>query len=178
MSRLFLLGSPGSGKGTISKILLKSLGQETRYYNVGGILREQADQDRHIKDTHSAGGLVDSDRVLGIFEDALAQESFLVDGSPRKYNEAQFVLEHNRWKENPGWLINLDIEEYVARDRLLRRGRFDDTVEIIDRRLNNHKNETMKSIQLFRQAGRVIDVRAEATPEIVARTILQALQHI
>lgn len=178
MTRLFILGSPGSGKGTVSKLLLESLGDTVRYYNVGGILREQADQDSHIKTTHAAGGLVNSDRVLSIFDDALSQDSFLVDGSPRKAAEGQFVLDHSKWQDNPGWLIYLDIERDVARERLLARGRFDDTEEVISKRLENHFNETIKSVELFRKAKRVIDVRADETPEVVARTIMQALQHV
>ena len=169
---------PGSGKGTVSKLLLKELGSDIRYYNVGGILREQASKDEHIKQVHSRGGLVNSDRVLSIFDDALQQEQYLCDGSPRRPEEAEYVLQHDLWKESPGYLIYLSLDEKTAMERLLTRGRFDDKEDIINNRIEEFNEITMQSIRLFEDAGRIITVSAEEKPEEVCSSVIKALSEL
>lgn len=174
--RLCLLGRPGSGKGTVSKLLLESFKDPSiRYYNVGGILREQASQDSHIRQIHAAGGLVNSDRVLGIFEDALSQDQFILDGSPRKSFEAEFILNHSLWRQAPGCLVYLDLDMNLAKQRLLARGRFDDTEETISKRFDDYSLETVKSIDKFKQANSLIVVNANNPPEEVCANIIKAL---
>ena len=176
--KLFVLGAPGSGKGTVSKLLLEALNSDVRYYNVGGILREQALTDAHIKKVHEEGGLVKSDRVLSIFDDALTQEQYLCDGSPRRPEEASYILDHASWIESPGYLIHLELSEEIARERLLNRGRFDDKDEIINKRFEEYRDTTMQSIRLFNEKNRVITIQAIQTPKIVCSNIIKALELI
>jgi adenylate kinase family enzyme len=174
--RLFLLGMPGSGKGTVSELLLSKLNNSSvRYYNVGGILREQAEKDKHIKETHAAGGLVTSDRVLGIFEDALSQESFVADGSPRRPEESEFILSHPKWTANPGLLIHLKISPELAKERLMSRGRFDDTEVTIQKRFDDYQLHTLKSVENFAKHKQLVEVDASVRPEAVCESILLAL---
>jgi len=177
--RLFLLGCPGSGKGTMSELLLSKLNNPSvRYYNVGGILREQAEKDQHIKDTHAAGGLVTSDRVLGIFEDALSQDSFVCDGSPRRPEEAEFILSHSKWISNPGLLIHLKINAELAKERLMSRGRFDDTEATIQKRFEDYKLHTLKSVEKFARHKQLVEVDASARPEEVCNSVLRVLYEL
>ncbi len=176
--RLFLIGIPGSGKGTVSKLLLEALSNDIRYYNVGGILREQASQDEHIKKVHADGGLVDSNRVLKIFDDVLMQEQFICDGSPRKLNEAEYIFNHLAWARSPGYLVHLDLDTSIARERLEHRGRFDDTPETIQNRFDNYFENTVQSIDLFKRKKRLVTVNAEASPTIVCDTIIKALSEL
>lgn len=175
MTKLFILGMPGSGKGTVSRLLLDKLGSDITYYNVGSILREQASSDNHIKTIHAAGGLVNSDRVLNIFDDALSQQNYLVDGSPRKENEAEYILSHQAWKDNPGTLVHLSLDSSIAKDRLLSRSRFDDKPEIIENRMKAYFEDTIRSVEKFKQASALIEVDATKTPEQVADDILKAI---
>ena len=174
-AKLFILGLPGSGKGTISKILRDHYGNSTRYYDVGAILREQATEDNHIKQVHAKGGLVDSDRVLNIFDDALSQDSYIVDGSPRKPNEAQYILTHPKWLDDPGILIHLNLDANVAKQRLLQRGRFDDAENILETRMQRYFDTTVQSVEAFTNANRCITIDAANDPNTVATTIIKAL---
>jgi adenylate kinase family enzyme len=175
--RIFLLGLAGSGKGTVSKLLLDLLNDSSlKYYNVGEILRSRSEEDNHIKQIHAAGGLVNSDRVLDIFENALQQDSFIVDGSPRKQAEAEFVLNHPNWKSNPGYLIHLEVDIDIARKRLETRKRFDDSPDIMSRRFEGFKQDTMKSINAFQDAGRLFTVDASQSPKEVCYDILKFIQ--
>lgn len=173
--RLFILGIPGSGKGTISKLLVDFFYGELKHFNVGEILRNRADNDSHIKETHAAGGLVNSDRVLSIFDEALEEDWFIADGSPRRPEEAQYVLNHPSWKADPGYLIHLDLDLSIARERLNARNRFDDSPEVINRRFEEFFTHTMKSIKAFEQEDRLVTINANQDPKAVCYDILQFL---
>lgn len=175
--KIFLLGSPGSGKTSVSELLMESL-SDYRYYDVGAILREQAANDEHIREVHAAGGIVNSDRVLNIFEDALSQQNAFVCGSPRKPGEASFILSHDLWKQSPGYLIDLDVSDEIAKARLSKRGRFDDGLDVVNERFRVYKEETKESVKLFQEANRVIRVDATGTPEEVRDTILYAISRL
>jgi adenylate kinase len=172
--RLFILGAPGSGKGTVSNELVSRL-PKAYYISVGAYLREQAKQDHHISQIHAQGGLVDSSRVLHVFDEVLQKESFICDGSPRKASEADYILKHPLWVKNQGFLLYLEVDLNTARNRLLSRGRFDDTIDVIDRRLEEFQTETMQSINLFREHGRLLTLDASVRPSQVADQIIRKL---
>lgn len=169
--RLCILGKPGSGKGTVSRILTEAL-PHIHYYNVGGILRDRAAQgDEHIQTVHAAGGLVNSNRVLDIIEEALNHESFILDGSPRKPEEALFVVSHTSWRKIPGFLIHLDISDAAAKERLLSRGRFDDSPDVINSRFDVFNHTTTQAIEVF--GSRCITINADQEPQQVATDIIR-----
>jgi adenylate kinase len=172
--RLFILGAPGSGKGTVSSELVLRL-PNAYYISVGAYLRERAKNDSHISQIHSQGGLVDSSRVLHVFDEVLSKESFICDGSPRRANEASYILDHPLWTENQGLLLYLEVDLNTARNRLLARGRFDDTIDLIDKRLEEFQTETMQSIELFRSRNRLLTFDASAKPNQVADEIMRKL---
>ena len=92
--KIILLGAPGSGKGTQSKLL----GDRYRIPQIatGEILRtavkEQTSLGRQAKETMEAGQLVTDDTVLGIIEERLMQpdteSGFILDGFPRTIPQA------------------------------------------------------------------------------------------
>lgn len=173
--RLCILGRPGSGKGTVSSLLNEKL-KEIKYYNVGQILRERAMQgDAHIKETHQAGGLVSTDKVLDIIENAIQQDSFILDGSPRRPEEAKFIVNHLSYQERPVILIHLNVSDDVARARLQLRNRFDDLPEVIDRRFKDFDEITRQSIEKFREVDALIEVDASLSPDQVVENILKCL---
>lgn len=171
--KLCVLGLPGSGKTTISDKLVHIL--DMKCFDVGAILRSKANEDDHIKQIHQAGGLVNSDRVLNIFEEALSGDRWLLSGSPRKPEEADYVLNHPNWIKDPGYLIYLKLEPSIAKQRLLSRGRHDDNDQIINKRLEEHFSITKKSVKKFEDQGRVIVVDATQSQDDVCETVLKEL---
>ena len=165
--KLCVLGLPGSGKNTVGE-LLKTNYPNVDICDVGSALRQRAEADKHIKDTHKEGGLVSSDRVMGIFEEYLAKDEWILLGSPRRPNEAQWILDGN---SDPGYLVYLKVPYEVAKQRLLSRGRFDDTEEVISRRFADFETYTMKSIELYQEANRLIEVDATRSPEEIVLDI-------
>jgi len=93
--RIVLLGAPGSGKGTQTKLLAQKY--KALQVSTGDLLRSavaaQTPLGRQAKAAMDAGQLVSDDIVLGIIEERLtspdAQNGFILDGFPRNIPQAE-----------------------------------------------------------------------------------------
>ncbi len=104
-----LLGSPGSGKGTLAKLLTGCLG--IPHVSTGDMLRERVTRDAALVKAAAAmnsGMLVADELVNGMVEERLARadaaQGFILDGYPRTLPQA----EHLR-----GWLEDRGVREVV-----------------------------------------------------------------
>ena len=72
-------------------------------------------------------------------------------------------------------ILLLELDDAVARERMLERARHDDTPEVIDRRLATYHETTEPIVEHYLGTGRLVKVHAERTiPEVFAE-IEQAL---
>ncbi len=93
--RIVLLGAPGSGKGTQSKLLIEKY--KIPQISTGDLLRAAvsagSDLGRKAKAAMDAGKLVSDDVVLGMIQERLskpdARAGFILDGFPRNIPQAQ-----------------------------------------------------------------------------------------
>jgi len=93
--RIVLLGAPGSGKGTQSKLLIEKY--KIPQISTGDLLRAAvaagSDLGRKAKSAMDAGQLVSDDVVLGMIQERLskpdARAGFILDGFPRNIPQAQ-----------------------------------------------------------------------------------------
>jgi adenylate kinase len=93
--RIVLLGAPGSGKGTQSKLLVKAYG--IPQISTGDLLREAVANRTELglkaKSAMDAGKLVDDAIVLGMIRERLicpdAAKGFILDGFPRNIAQAE-----------------------------------------------------------------------------------------
>lgn len=97
--RLILLGPPGSGKGTMSRLL-------SEHYNVLHVstgdlfrhhIRNNTELGKKVKGFVSSGGLVPDELTMQLLSERLnhedAQEGFILDGFPRTINQANLLQE-------------------------------------------------------------------------------------
>ncbi|CZT08641.1 uncharacterized protein RAG0_13633 [Rhynchosporium agropyri] len=90
---VYILGCPGSGKGTLCKLLVQNYGY--RHVSVGDLLRglvdgEKSNPDVNIKDYVQQGTLVPTTVLLNILQPAVMPEtlgSILIDGFPRSLDQ-------------------------------------------------------------------------------------------
>ncbi|NLJ82209.1 MAG: adenylate kinase [Bacteroidales bacterium] len=161
MLNIVLFGSPGSGKGTQSKMLLKKYKLE--YISTGEILRDQIAKETPLgieaKTLIDKGHLVPDELVVEILESKLIENKdangFLFDGFPRTLVQA-YILEGLLLKLNTSlnMVIALDVPKEELTRRLLGRahieGRSDDNIEVIQERFKEYKSKTLPVIQFYK----------------------------
>ncbi len=127
-----ILGPPGAGKGTQTKLLQKKFGLE--YIGSGDLLRARKKKQDYtgskIAESIDSGKRVPTPVIFKLWMDKLEElkqnlelKGFVFDGSPRTTFEAQMVdwaLEWYDWDKNKKALF-INISEQEAIDRLTKR---------------------------------------------------------
>jgi adenylate kinase len=123
--RLILLGPPGAGKGTQSKVLAKEL--KTPHISTGDLLRLNVSQNTELgkkaKSFMDQGGLVPDELVTQMLIERIKQpdveNGFILDGYPRNINQAE-ALDKALKQKNVGidLVVYLDTSEPVIVQRL------------------------------------------------------------
>jgi adenylate kinase len=179
--RVVLVGPPGAGKGTQAEILSGKLA--VPHISTGELFRahvEQAtDLGREAKRYMDSGELVPDDVTNEMVHQRLAEKDaragFLLDGFPRTVAQADVLGACLR--EQSGKLdavLQLDVPEQVVLDRLIERGRADDTEEVIHRRFEVYRNETAPLLEYY--SDRLITIDAVGSVDEVTGRALKALQ--
>ena len=94
---LIFVGAPGSGKGTISGMLLKEV--TLAHISTGDILRDEIKRGTPLglqaSEIMKSGGLVSDDIVVGMVRERLSKDDckqgFILDGFPRTVNQAELL---------------------------------------------------------------------------------------
>lgn len=180
---IFLVGKPGSGKGTQAKLLSEKTGW--RVITAGDQFRALAAEDtpvgRKTKSEIEAGLLVPHWFAMYLFLKALFAvdegESVIFDGFSRKVPEAELIIDALRWMGRPFTLLHLAVSDDEIRHRLdLRKdveGRADDNA--IEERLKEYREHTDPAIEKFRESGNLIEINGEQSREAIAVDINTAL---
>ena len=174
MPRLIFLGPPGAGKGTQAQ----TLAQHWRipHISTGDILR-QAMRDRsplgiEAQGYMDRGELVPDQLVLDIMAERLSQadteSGWILDGFPRNVSQAGFLAELlQKLEQNGVSVINLEVPDEVLVSRLLDRGRQDDTEQVIRRRLEVYREQTLPLIDFYRDRQQLMSVNGNQPLEKV-----------
>ncbi|KAL4866383.1 hypothetical protein BDV12DRAFT_135731 [Aspergillus spectabilis] len=183
---VFLLGGPGSGKGTQSSNLVRDYG--FIHLSAGDLLRAEqirpgSQYGELIKSYIRDGKIVPMEITVALLSNAMAdtlakksesttKARFLVDGFPRKLDQAVFFEETVCPSE---FTLFLDCSEEVMEKRLLKRGetsgRDDDNAESIRKRFRTFVETSMPVVTEFEKQDRVISVQATGTVEEVYERI-------
>ena len=154
--RVLIVGPQGAGKGTQATLLAQNL--QVPHISTGDIFRANAtagtDLGALAKKYMDAGELV-PDEVTSAMVKARLEESdvdggFLLDGFPRTVPQAQWlggVLHEN--EHDLDAVLLLDAPDDVLMERMLARGRADDTAEAISRRLALYHSETKPLLDYY-----------------------------
>ena len=144
---MIILGRQGSGKGTQAARIAEQYG--VVHISTGDMLRaavaEGTELGQKAKVLMDAGDLVPDDIMIGIVDERLqkddvVQGGFLLDGFPRTPAQADALVGFAG--EQLKLAINLDVAVEVVTERMMARGREDDTPESIARRLELYEAET------------------------------------
>jgi len=174
VTRLIFLGPPGAGKGTQAKILAEFL--QIPHISTGDILR-QAIQDKtdlgiQAQSYMDKGELVPDKLVEDMVEERLrqsdAESGWILDGFPRKVTQAEFLAKLLKGLGQGGEkVVNLDAPDETVINRLLGRGRKDDTEEVIRRRLEVYRDDTAPLINYYSDRQKLLTVNGHQSQEEV-----------
>ncbi|KAL4933626.1 uridylate kinase ura6 [Aspergillus undulatus] len=182
---VFLLGGPGSGKGTQSTNLVRDYGFV--HLSAGDLLRgeqirEGSEYGQLIKTYITEGKIVPMEITVALLSNAMAEHlakypdtvkngkkaRFLIDGFPRKLDQAVFFEDTVCPSQ---FTLFLDCPEEVMEGRLLKRGetsgRDDDNAESIRKRFRTFVETSMPVVDEFAKQDKVISVSATGTVEEV-----------
>ena len=176
--RMVILGRQGSGKGTQSERIVAAFGSV--HLSTGDVLRAAVAADtelgRRAKVIMDSGGLVGDDIMNGIVRDRLAHRDIatrgvLLDGYPRTSDQADALEAILRDRgQRLDVAVNIDVSIDEVTERMLERGRSDDTLEAISRRLELYEEQTVPLLDWFEARGLLETVNGLGTPdEVFAR---------
>lgn len=176
---LFVVGGPGSGKGTVCPKLVEKYG--FTHLSTGDILRayvaKGTEDGKALADRMKAGELVSTAELLKLmklhFNAAPKGAKFLLDGYPRNFENL------NMWGTDmatdvtdAGCLyLNCPYEEMEKRCLGRGQGRADDNEETIKKRLETFKNETLPVVEKMTANGTVYEVSSLEAPDVVCEKV-------
>lgn len=183
MPRLILLGAPGAGKGTQAQSLAQDL--QIPHISTGDILREARKQQTPLgleaQSYMERGELVPDQLVIEMVRERLTQadtvNGWMLDGFPRNLTQAGFLESLLQdLDQRYDRVIYFEIPDEVLVERLLSRGRQDDTEEVIRRRLQIYHEQTTPLIHYYRDHQKLSAVNGNQSIETVTQDIKTQLE--
>jgi UMP-CMP kinase len=199
---VFVLGGPGSGKGTQCTNLTQKL-PKWGHLSTGDLLRAErqcqsalgAIIDSYIGEGRLVPAYISVDLLSKAMREIYTKDgtkNFLIDGFPRNQDNVNVwnqkihsspTLDH---RPKPSmtckvlFVLFLDCPDDVMVGRLLERGkssgRTDDQLDTIKRRLEIFHEESMPIIEWYHKEGILRTVRADRSVDIVFQELLQLFQ--
>lgn len=187
MTRLLIIGPPGSGKGTQAVHLARHFGIPT--VSTGEIFRTNVSQETPLgleaAKYLDGGDLVPDSLTNELVKDRLhdddLQPGFLLDGYPRT---AVQVMELDNMLASQSHRLDAVLElrapDSELEQRMLQRakeqGRKDDTVQVFRRRLDLYHRETHEVVATYAGRGMLVSVDGSDDPDAITARAIAAVE--
>lgn len=180
---IFFIGKPGCGKGTQAKLLGEHTGWPV--FGSGAQFRAIAAEDTQVghkvRREMEQGTLSPPWFAMYLYQKALfsipENQSAIFDGFNRKVDEARLVVDSLRWLGRSFHVVNIVISDEEAKKRIALRkvesARADDA--FVPERLKEYNKFTKDAIEIFRDAGALVEVDGERSREAIAQDIRKTL---
>ncbi|XP_030036281.2 UMP-CMP kinase-like [Manduca sexta] len=175
---VFVLGAPGSGKGTQCSFISKEY--DFVHLSAGDLLREErqrqgSEYGEMIEQKIRNGEIVPVEVTCSLLHKAMQKSGksrFLIDGFPRNKDNLDGWERVMSDKTKLLFVLFFECSRDLCTERCLGRGaagsgRSDDNLESLQKRFNTYLNDTMPIIQHYDQLGLVRRINAEVGPQQV-----------
>ncbi|KAM9129837.1 adenylate kinase isoenzyme 5 [Pangshura tecta] len=168
---IFVVGGPGSGKGTQCEQLAQKYG--FTHLSTGDLLRREltssSERSKLIKDIMECGELVPGDIVLALLKEAMSAslgdtKGFLIDGYPWDMKQGE---EFECKIGEPKLVLCLDCSTETMSSRLLKRSQCTDDAEAVMKRIDTYYQATEPMIAYYENKTQLCKINAEGTAEEV-----------
>lgn len=189
MTRMLIMGPPGSGKGTQAARIADKMGIVA--ISTGDIFRynvkELTDLGKEAKKYIDNGDFVPDEVTNRMVADRIvqpdAEAGFLLDGYPRTAGQVEAL---NAMLQEAGQTLSVVLQLEVPDEELVQRllaraetdGRADDTEEVIQHRLDLYHEETAAVIESYVAQGIVARVDGTGQVDDVTERLLQATYNV
>lgn len=190
-NKIVLLGPPGCGKGTQSKLLVKN--KNFFQLSTGDLLRQETNDKesvigQEVKKIMEEGKLVPDEFVINIivkkvFE--LKDNNIIFDGFPRNLNQANFLDKSlEEVSLNLDCAILFDINFDVLEDRIKKRVeesgsidlRPDDNLETLRNRIKIYKESTLPIVEYYKNKNILFKIDGMLSIDDVYKNILKIIE--
>ncbi len=184
-----LFGYPGSGKGTLGKLLAKKYNLE--FVATGNMLDQEVKKEteigKQVKKLYENGELVPDEIVIRLLEKRLDHpentNGFVFKGYPRTLVQS-YILDGILKKHNSVLhkIINLNVDTFEAIRRLDKRGKtdkrmpYDSSVEKILKRLEEFRYKTIPVVNKYSGLVDVTDINANQEFDKVYEDVCKAIE--
>ena len=184
---IVILGPPWAGKGTQGKLIAADAG--IPHVNTGEMFRAECaagtELGERVRSILDDGDLVPDELTIEVVRARLGQDDtaqgFVLDGFPRTLAQAEaldrVLVEIDRGELSV--VLDFQIPDEVAVQRLLGRagveGRSDDTLHLIQHRLDVYHEKSEPLVEYYRARGILVGIHADRTVEEVFAEVQQVL---
>ncbi|XP_022257465.1 UMP-CMP kinase-like isoform X2 [Limulus polyphemus] len=188
-SIVFVLGGPGSGKGTQCAKIIKEFGYV--HLSAGDLLRTERDIpgsrygdliEKHIRN----GTIVPVEITCNLLHAAMnnsRKDRFLIDGFPRNQDNLEGWNREMAAKVNLQFVLFFDCNEQVCIDRCLKRGssgsgRSDDNEESLKKRFITYFKDTLPIVDHYQKQNLVRKIDANSSEDTVFEEVKKCFKEV
>ena len=185
MTNIILLGPPGCGKGTQSKILVDEKG--FLQISTGDLLRKTAETKtsfgNEINNIMKKGDLVPDIVVIKMILEEITNnygKNFIFDGFPRNLNQAEKLDEAFLEKKiKIDYVVLLDVGLDILQQRIEKRikeaghenARQDDNINTLTKRVETYKNMTVPLVKYYSNQNKLTKLNGMDSIESISKKI-------
>lgn len=189
---IIFFGPSGAGKGTQAKLLIEKLKEKNEreiiYIETGQRFRDFSEEAsftaKKTKKIMQTGGLLPEFLPIWIWTEYFirhvsGEEHMILDGLSRRVHEAPILDSAMKFygRVNPK-VISIEVSREWAKERLVGRGRNDDNLEEIDKRMDWYYQNVMPAIEFFKNNSyySFFTINGEQTIEEVHEEIMSKIR--
>jgi adenylate kinase len=178
--KLLFIGPPGAGKGTQASRVAERLG--IPHISTGDMFRHHVssgtDLGLQVDAIMKSGEYVPDEITVSMLRERLAepdaQAGFILDGFPRTAGQVE-ALDGLIGEDGLDHVVVLEVDEDELVERLLARGRADDTDATVRNRFAVYQDQTAPLLNVYRGRGSLVHVSGMGPMDEVTERILSAL---
>ncbi len=178
--KLLFIGPPGAGKGTQADRVAERLG--IPHISTGDMFREHVSRGTELGDKvekiMAAGEYVPDEITVQMLEERIdrpdAAEGFILDGFPRTPGQVE-SLDDLLGEDGLDKVVVFKVDQDELTERMLARGRADDTAETIRNRFDIYLEQTQPILDIYEERGLTVEVDGNGEMNEVTDRVMEAI---